>query len=128
MFFKTQSESMSHLFYQCFYSQEFWVEVSLLIYRNRSTPILEDMVLFLNCNTGSQSANNALKLIHLVSKYHIHKITPNIHLFFAKLQYLFELSKITKNKKAIENSHIIREIIFSKTNKMWAYYVQVHIS
>lgn len=85
-FYETEFKLISHLFYEC--TPEFWVEVALLIYVsfNRLTPILENMVLFLNYKTDSQSVTSGVQVICLVGKYHIHKyrelqITPNTHLF-----------------------------------------------
>lgn len=63
--------------------------------------------------------NNALKLICLVGKYHIHEfrvlqITPNIRQFCVELQYLFDsVSMIAPNKKATETSQIIGKKTFS---------------
>ncbi len=118
-FFKKEIESVDHLFYEYIYSQEFWVKTALLIFSctNKLVPILKDMVLFLNCNSGSKCVDDMIEFICLTGKYHIHKMKflqtkPNINLFCVVLRYLFDsISRITSNKKAIKTSKILGKII-----------------
>ncbi len=118
-FCRAESESVSHLFYTCPFSREFWIEAALMIFSafNTLTPISEEMVLFLNCTTELQHINCAVQAICLTGKFHIHKarITqskPNINLFRIDLQYLFaSVSKIIKNKKAYKTSQLIGKIL-----------------
>ena len=82
--------------------------------------IEEPMILFLDCNTGSDIIDNALKVIILLGKFHIHKakvmsITPAFKFFCKDLKIFYDsLNLITINKKCIKTSLILKKVI----NKM----------
>ncbi len=124
-FCKTKTESISHLFYECIYSQEFWVEVSLLIYSscNIVTPITEDKVLPLNCITKICFINNIIKLLYLLEntiskklEYLQHRQTSvsfvlnyNTYLTLSVQNYFKQKSYLT--------SHIYKKLLHKIKNK-----------
>jgi len=69
----------------------------------------EAMIIFLDCNSGSDIIDNTLKLIILLGKFYIHKakvmsIKPSFN-FFCKDVKIFHdsLNSITRNKECIKH-------------------------
>jgi len=68
--------TLLHLFCSCKYSEDFWKQVSMMFFFDTFYKIIridEAMIIFLDCNSGSDIIDNTLKLIILLGKFHIHK-------------------------------------------------------
>ncbi len=86
-FCNLENETLIHLFCNCKYSEDFWKQVSMLVFDifYKIIKIDESMILFLNCNTGSDVVDNTLKVIILLGKFHIHK--QKLHLLVPHLSF-----------------------------------------
>lgn len=118
-FCNLEDETLTHLFCKCIYSEGFWKRISNLIFDvfYKIVKIEESMIFFLNCKTGSEEVNNALEVLILFGKFHIHKtkimsITPSFNFFCKDLNIFFEsLTSITSNKKCIKTSRMLKNVM-----------------
>jgi len=101
-----RSETPLHLFCNCKYSEDFWKQVSMLFFDAfyKIIRIDEAMIIFLDCNTGSDIIDNTLNVIILPGKFHIHKAkVMSIKLsfnFFCKDVKIFHDSLISITRKS----------------------------
>lgn len=118
-FCQTEVESLSHLFYSCSFSINFWKSVASLVWKTflyRIT-ITENMVLFLHVDCKNNEVNNSIKLLCLMGKFHIHKArflqaVPQEKIFYVELKSFYDVvSLISKNKKAIKTSALVEKLI-----------------
>ena len=103
-----QDESILHLFYRSTFLRKFWADVLMQIFtfHNKLVHISEEIVLFLNSNTGFIVIDITIKLLCLLGKFHIQKARilhskPNFNLFLFELKILFESISKLNNKKAV---------------------------
>ena len=73
-FSNTEEESIKHLFFECVFSQLFWIDVEYLIFKFTKLKIqLSGKDIFLLYKNKSVEQNFVVNLIIMYGKYHIHK-------------------------------------------------------
>ncbi len=118
-FCQEEEKSLSHLFYFCPYTKQFWLQISasLLLVFFRLCNISAVKVLFHSVVSDSRELEDVLDFICMMGKFHIHKarclnFKPNCQIFSSDLLLLYSsLQRISSNKKALKTSNIIKKLI-----------------
>ena len=112
-----QDESILHLFYRSTFLRKFWADVltQIFTFHNKLVHISEEMVLFLNSNTGCIVIDITITLLCLLGKFHIHKARilhskPNFNLFLFELKYYLNLFLNYTTKKQLKLQNILDKI------------------
>ncbi len=108
IFCNLEEESIKHLFYDCIFTQMFWIDIEYLIFKFIKLKItLSGKYIFLlyKNNNLDLEQNLVINLILMYGKYHIHKQKwsnnkPSITLFKIELKHYIEDLKDLRNKKA----------------------------
>ncbi len=120
IFCNLEDESIKHLFYDCIFTQMFWIDIEYLIFKFIKLKMtLSGKYIFLlyKNNNLDLEQNLVINLILMYGKYHIHKQKwsnnkPSITLFKIELKHYIEDLKDLRNKKAKRIYRIIESFSY----------------